>query len=301
MPIKVSAIICTHNRAGYLEKAVKSLVDQTLPENQREIIVVDNASSDETKNVTNKFSTVYIYEPLLGLSRARNIGWQKAQGDYIAYLDDDAVADPEWLQKILEAFDSSKPRPGVVGGKVEPVWEALRPSWLSESMLGQLALLDWGPEPVVLNDKQWFVGANMAFPREVLEEIGGFDASLGRKGCSLLSMEENLARKKIEKLGYHCVYYPKATVKHHVPASRLTQKWFLERAYWNGISSALIRRHDGELRQPQKIRIAVGTLTRIMVSPSDLSALLLPAHHPDRFARKCSVVARLGHIRGLWR
>ena len=133
MSIRISAIICTLNRAAYLEKAIQSLADQTLPEEQFEIIVVDNGSTDNTKTMVEGFKHLenlrYIYEPIMGLSQARNTGWQNAQGDYVAYLDDDAIACPEWLERIVQAFDTVEPRPGSVGGKVIPVWEAERPAW----------------------------------------------------------------------------------------------------------------------------------------------------------------------------
>src|SRR3989337_3554689 len=108
MSFVISAIICTHNRVEYLTKAIQSLVDQNIPKSKYEIIVVDNCSTDSTREVVEKFSSKsnirYIYEPTLGANKARNTGWRNARGKYIAYLDDDAIASPVWLCRILQGF-----------------------------------------------------------------------------------------------------------------------------------------------------------------------------------------------------
>ncbi|MBV8883192.1 MAG: glycosyltransferase family 2 protein, partial [Chroococcidiopsidaceae cyanobacterium CP_BM_RX_35] len=186
MNVLISAIICTHNRANYLAKAIQSLVEQSIPNEYYEIIIVDNCSMDITKDVVEKFSKYitirYVYESMLGLCYARNTGWHNAKGKYVAYLDDDAIACSHWLEKIIEVFGAVTPRPGCVGGMVKPIWEASRPSWLSDELAPSLTVIDWSDTPhVILNlSKQWLVGANIAFPREVLEQTGGFVSGLGR-------------------------------------------------------------------------------------------------------------------------
>ena len=147
MNIDISAIICTHNRASYLIKAIQSLVNQTLDKSLYEIIIVDNGSTDDTKRiVSEEFASVrnlkYVYEPILGLSQARNTGWKNAKGKYVAYLDDDAIADSQWIEKILLTFNSVKPTHGALGGKVEPIWESPRPRWVSDSMLVAVTIVD---------------------------------------------------------------------------------------------------------------------------------------------------------------
>ncbi|MBV5279757.1 MAG: glycosyltransferase family 2 protein, partial [Actinobacteria bacterium] len=116
MGIDISAIICTHNGARHLAKAIESLIKQSMLEERYEIIIVDNCSSDSTKEVIDNFTTVknirYVLESTLGLSFARNAGWHTARGKYVAYLDDDAVASSVWLENILGAFENTKPRPG---------------------------------------------------------------------------------------------------------------------------------------------------------------------------------------------
>src|SRR4051812_37764690 len=132
MTIRISAIIPTYNRDAYLGKAIQSLVDQTLATEQYEILVIDNCSTDHTREIVcNEFGHVpnlrYIYEPVQGLNQARNTGWRQARGELVAFLDDDAIANSEWLEKILMVFETVKPIPGCVGGQVEGIWETERP------------------------------------------------------------------------------------------------------------------------------------------------------------------------------
>ena len=194
MSVQISALVCTRNRSAYLRKAIQSLVHQTLPFEQYEIVVVDNASDDNTPAVIAEFADVpnlvYIYEPVLGLSRARNAALKHARGEYVAFLDDDAVACSNWLEKYLEVFATFKPTPGSVGGKCDPIWEAPQPDWLGDKMLSSLSVYDWSNEPIVLNKSQWVAGCNVAYPARVLREIGGFREDLGRVGKRLLAGEE---------------------------------------------------------------------------------------------------------------
>ena len=119
MPIKISVVIATRNRADYLRKALESLAHQTLDPIDYEIIVVDNGSQDETRRVVEKYDTSatlrYIFEPIIGLSRARNAGWKNAQGEIIALIDDDAIANAEWLERYVLAFEEFGENVGLMG------------------------------------------------------------------------------------------------------------------------------------------------------------------------------------------
>ena len=244
--VRISAVVCTLNRAAYLAKAVESLVNQTCPKEYYEIIVVDNRSTDNTKEVVEQLSQCarikYIYEPIKGLCQARNTGWRAAGGKYVAYLDDDAIACPHWLEKMLEAFETVKPAPASVGGRVIPIWESERPAWLKEQMLKAYAIVDWG------NDARFFkpsspehhVGCNVAYSREMLQECGGFNVNLGRKGKNLLSNDENLIRKHIDSHGLGIYYDPEILVEHLVPKERLTRRFMLRRHFWQGVSDVVL-------------------------------------------------------------
>lgn len=213
MNIRISAVICTLNRMEYLRKAIKSLTEQTLPKERYEILIVDNRSTDGTRGVVlDEFSSVqnlrYLHEPILGLSQARNTGWQNADGKYMAYLDDDAVASSNWLEKILSVFDAAGSDIGCVGGRIVPIWKTPRTPWLPAELLSYLSVMNPSNNPMILDNNKQIAGANIAFPKDVLEEIGGFRTDLGRKGDKLLSNEEILLRRQLEAKGYSCFYHP---------------------------------------------------------------------------------------------
>lgn len=301
---KITAIVTTHNRVDYLRKALQGLVQQTLPRDSFEILVVDNASTDATrKAVQEEFSELtnlrYVFEPTLGLSHARNTGWRSAKGEYIAFLDDDAIPSPQWLEKIVEAFETVEPKPGCIGGKIEPIWEAERPNWLADDIALSLTILDWSAVPLFLNEDQWLAGANIVFPKFLLERFGGFNTSLGRKGTNLISNEEVLLVRKIKKEGYRVYYHPEIAVRHHILAARLNKQWFFSRYYWQGVSDAMVYSHL-ELPTPaSRWRTAVRQLTKLLLSPKTLFTLVSSTDSPECFAAKCHTLSALGYIRGL--
>lgn len=305
MSIRISAVICTHNRVGYLSRAIASLVDQTLPREYYEILIVDNRSTDDTKRVVlDEFAHVsnlrYLYEPVLGLNPARNAGWTYATGQYVTYLDDDATAYPYWLENILDVFEIVKPRPGCVGGKIEPIWEAPRPPWLSDRMTYCLGALDWSNTPVVLKGNQWLGGGNLAFPRCLLEDAGGFEPGFGRVGNRLLSNEDLLIQHRLERKGYCRFYHPQISIRHYIPASRLTKRWFIRRAYWQGVSDAKLYIRLTSCSTSGRFRLGMRKTLDVLASEWLLTALLLPTgDSTDRFERKYLTFAEIGYIRGL--
>jgi glycosyltransferase involved in cell wall biosynthesis len=303
MSVVISVAVCTHNRARHLRLALESLAKQTLSRDCWEVLVIDNASTDQTRRVVEEFRGTlprvrYHFEPTVGVSSARNAGWRGARGEFVAYLDDDAIAEASWLERILGFLTSVEPTPGAVGGRVDPIWEGPRPVWLSDTTAAALSLVHWSNSPIALRPDQWIVAANVAFPRRVVEEAGGFRLDLGRRGRILLSNEENLLRLQIERLGYTCYYHPEIRVRHHVHASRLTRAWFLRRSRWQGISDARLEAHAQPRRPRERFRIGCRTLAGVLFSPRTIGALLIPTRHPERFRRQSDAWYRLGYGTG---
>lgn len=300
----VSVVICTHNRSGYVGRAIESVTTQDVPDDDYELLVVDNASTDETPAVCAAHAARrnfrYVREPRLGLCNARNTGWQAAAGRFVAYLDDDAVARAGWLRAVVDGFSRS-PEPGVVGGPVEPIWEAPRPAWLADEIAVSLTIIDWSSVPKLIPDVrvEWLAGANMAVPSKVLRELGGFNPSLDRVGNQMLSSGDVFLQQQILERGLTCLYHPGMAVGHVVPPSRLTPQWFVNRYYWQGVSDAVMQLIAERPTRTRRAALAGRRALRILRSPRTLRALSYSGSEPSRFTEKCFAMIELGHIAGL--
>ena len=146
---EISVIIATHNRADFLEPCLLSLCEQTLDSSRYEICVINNACTDATDAVVASVAARYpthrlfrVYEPVAGLSRARNCGILATRAPLIANIDDDATAEPNWLEIFLTRFASLEPEVAAIGGEVDPVWQS--PPLLSGEGAINLILLQKG-------------------------------------------------------------------------------------------------------------------------------------------------------------
>ncbi len=240
----VSVVICTYNRAERLLLALEALEKQTLSSQTFEILVIDNCSTDNTAKICESFRPKlenfhYLYEPIQGLSKARNSGWKAARGQYIAFLDDDAIPCPEWVESILTVFETVQPQPIGVGGPICPLWEIPRPDWLASNMEMLFTILDGGNLPRWFGEHEYPLGANVVYRRDALESVGGFCEQLGRKGQNLLSGEEMLLNETLTVQGERFYYSPQASVLHWIPKERINPEWLIQRSYWQGCSVAV--------------------------------------------------------------
>ncbi|WP_094676486.1 glycosyltransferase [Hydrocoleum sp. CS-953] len=240
----ISVAICTHNRADRLILALDGLIKQSLASQNFEVLIIDNASQDNTQEIGDRYQEKYsnfryIYEPVLGLSKARNSALNQAKAKYIAYLDDDAIPSEEWLESILDSFTTVEPSPVCVGGPIYGLWEIPKPDWIDRSMEDFFTVLDYGSKPKWFKTNKFPYGANMTYRKESLKSVGGFNEKLGRKGKKLLSQEELLLNIILEQQGGKFYYNPKAFVQHWVPKERINAEWLLSRSYWQGRSDAI--------------------------------------------------------------
>jgi glycosyltransferase involved in cell wall biosynthesis len=225
--ILISAIVCTYNRAKWLAGALDSLVQQSLDVRDYEILVVDNASTDETPAVVRALqekhpghAIISIYEPRQGLGYARNTGLEHARGKYVAYLDDDALANPDWLKHAVELFETVEPAPICVGGPILPFYAAPKPAWFKD----EYKTRSYGSEPLFLRRGQTFTGTNMVWSKEVARNLGGFEVKLGVKGSYLWLGEETALFDKVwRSCAQPSLYYsPKLSVRHLVTPYQMT-------------------------------------------------------------------------------
>jgi len=261
-----------------------------------EIIIVDNASTDDTRQVIETFGPdppiTYVYEGTLGLSRARNRGAQVARGQILAYLDDDAEAATGWLAALAIAFD----RPSsvaIAGGRVSLAWPPGYdpPLWLSPGMLETLGVYDLGPAIRPITDpRQTPRGLNYAIQKPVWQAMGGFNAHLGRVGHCLLSNEELYMTQRVLAAGLGVLYMPQAEVTHQVAPTRLRRRWFLRRSWWQGISEC----HRDRLEQTLTLRSIGGRSLNLV---RGLGKGLSPGGDPSqRFEHLTYSYGQLGYV-----
>jgi glycosyltransferase involved in cell wall biosynthesis len=231
--IRISAVVCTYNRASLLAGALDSLVQQSLDSHNYEIMVVDNACTDETPAVVRalqeehpEHNIVSIYESKQGLGHARNAALEHARSKYVAYLDDDALANPDWLKHAVELFETIKPTPICVGGPILPFYTTPKPTWFKD----KYETRSYGSEPRFLREGEPFTGANMVWSKEVAQSLGGFSTSLGPKGTYLwLGDETALFDRVWRSYAQPSLYYsPELSVRHLVTPYQMTVAYRLK-------------------------------------------------------------------------
>ncbi|HQF20600.1 MAG TPA: glycosyltransferase [Kiritimatiellia bacterium] len=246
--------ICTRNRVKYLGPTIESVLAQKVSSGAFDVLVVDNGSTDGTSEmIAARFGrgtcepVRCIREEVPGLSRARNRAIAETIGDFIVFLDDDAIPEPGWLQAIVAGFGAAEIQ--VVGGAVVPAYEQAPPPWWSARIELVFAPHVSTFERHRVSQGEYPHGANIAFRRAVFARVGLFREDLGYSGNKLIPAEESELLLRIEKSGGAILYEPAAVVRHLIPASRMDRKYLRARFYGAGLASHELektRRHDVE-------------------------------------------------------
>ncbi len=193
-----------------------------------------------------EFSGMHILENQYerGLSGARNTAIEKASGEVLVFIDEDAVAAPDWLARLLPWFEQASIMG--VGGAINPVWDTGRPAWFPEEFDWVVGCTYRGL-PLKSAPIRNLIGCNMAFRKEVFQTVGEFQIGMGRVGTLPVGCEETelciRARQHWPEKIFQ--YEPQAAVLHRVPRERATLRYFLTRCYSEGISKAKVARLVG--------------------------------------------------------
>jgi glucosyl-dolichyl phosphate glucuronosyltransferase len=240
--MNITVIVCTYNRCNLLAKTLDSIAAQTIPEPLKwEILVVDNNSSDRTRELVESFCVQdparfrLVSEQEQGLSHARNTGIRNARGTILAFTDDDIYVEPGWLWNLTASLHSGEW--AGAGGQIMPVCSGTLPNWLPIDdfrTLGAFAGFDLGAAAGPLTRTPY--GGNMAYRRETFDKYGGFRVDLGRTGTNLQSREETEFANRLLAKGEKLRYEPTAVVRHSVPACRMSKSYVLRWYYCNGRS-----------------------------------------------------------------
>ena len=241
--LKVTVAIATYNRADYLRQTLAGLVVQQFPRDHFEVIVIDNDSSDHTCAVVAEFASAhpaprYVHEPRRGLSHARNRAIAEARGEIIVFGDDDILVAPDWLAQLtVPLLADAAERIGAVGGEVIPVFPEGAPAWIAEWHAPMAYRADAGP----LDPRHSPMGANLAFRRAVLVQLGAFVPALGRTGKNLFGGDETEMIRRIRAIGLEVWFTPAAAVQHQMPASRTTFRYAARHAFDSARSRVIDR------------------------------------------------------------
>lgn len=224
--IIISVVIPTYNRSECLKRALKSMCEQTVDPQTFEIIVVDNASTDHTASIVSSFieqgwtQLRYVYEHEQGLSVARNTGAKHAHGEYVAYMDDDAMADPQWVRNLRRCVQ--KLNPDAVGGPIFPYYLDEKPDWF----LDRYEVRQITTQSRYLVRGEFLSGSNMTYRRKVLETLNGFDPNFGMKGGRQGWGEEtDLIFRYFDRTNHPMLYYSKDVVVYHLVPSWKMNLW----------------------------------------------------------------------------
>lgn len=241
---KVTVAIPTYNRAAYLRQTLAGISNQQFPREHFEVLVIDNNSTDDTRGVVAEFEQSrpaprYIKETKQGLDYARNAAIAAARGDIIVFGDDDILVRPDWLAQMTAPLlaDAQSRQIGVVGGEVIPVFPDGLPDWVRE-WHGPLRFRE-GTGPIEARHSP--MGANMAFPSWVFQQLGGFHTALDRAAGNYFSGGDSEMVRRIRNAGLEVWFAPGAAVEHQMPASRTTFRYARRHAFDSARSRVIDR------------------------------------------------------------
>jgi len=301
----ISIIVCSYNRDRMFEETVNSFLDGRIDGIDYELLLVDNNSTDKTRQMGEGFSARfhrirYVNEPIQGLSRARNRGIRESVGDIVVFADDDVYFSPGWLEALVSTFER-RPDVACIGGKVSPHFESDRPYWLEDELLDVYSITQYGDQERVIHPPEYPIGCNMAFRRAVFEKVGGFPTSLGRKPGNLLSNDEIYFLLCVEKAGLKTLYLPDAQVSHRILPDRVTQQWLRRRWYWQGISDvAMWQIADNPLSKTTLAKKAIKAAFDLLRQWKDMADLLRMSGGCDgsvRIRKQIKVCYKFGMLR----
>jgi glycosyltransferase involved in cell wall biosynthesis len=292
--MKITVIVCTYNRCRSLAKALESVAASELPNSVAwEVLVVDNNSNDQTRDVVQDFCARYpgrfryLFEATQGLSHARNVGVQQAGGDIIAFTDDDLTVEPTWLCNLTGTLCNGEW--AGTGGRILPANTFSPPRWLAPDgpMAGPLyAHFDLGDKAHELDRPPY--GANMAFRKEMFEKYGDFRTDLGKAPGSEIRNEDTEFGRRLMAARERLRYEPSAVVYHEIPENRISKEFLLKWWFDHG---------RGRIREAGKRPSILGiprshiSIANLLVSHLPRKTLwwLVTLNPRERFYRKCMV------------
>ena len=230
--VSISVIISSYNRADYILHALDSLYNQSIPKERYEIIVVDNNSTDNTRELCEQYISThpdanveYVLEKQQGSSYARNAGAAKAKAPLITFIDDDAVAFPDFLERIL-AFFESHPEASGLGGRIIPKYIPEEPKWMSRFVSSLVANMDYSDHLTEFSPTRYPYEPNMTVRKDDFFLINGFDTTIpGVVGKLRICGEGKEFFFRLKNKKKRIFYDPSVKVYHIVEVKKLTPEY----------------------------------------------------------------------------
>jgi glycosyltransferase involved in cell wall biosynthesis len=239
--------MCTYNRGPLLADAIRSVLAQAGGGPTFELIVLDNNSTDRTREIAEDFAAHdarvrYAFEPRQGLSFARNTAVLHARAALIAFTDDDVRVEPDWVAAVVRSF-SEHPEADMVGGRVLPLWPTAPPAWLTRDHWAPLALADHGDRPIAITPDRpiCLIGANLALRRSAFDALGGFAGAFQRVKDGIGSLEDHEFLLRLLRSGRTGLYDPRIVVHAEIQPNRLERAYHRRWHQGHGRFHALLR------------------------------------------------------------
>ena len=228
----ISIVICTYNRADYIQEAMESLYNQTLSKTAFEVIIVNNNSSDNTEEVCTNFIAIhldaqfyFLNEQQQGASFARNTGAKFSKSPLLCFMDDDAVAEKKYLERINHFFESN-PNTSGLGGRIIPRYIPAEPKWMSYFVSSLVGNFDYAKTITEFSPNKYPLESNMIIRKEDFISVNGFNTALpGVMGDFRIGGEGKEFFLKLKALGKTIYYDPSIIVEHIVETKKLTNEY----------------------------------------------------------------------------
>ena len=228
----LSIVICSYNRASYISGALDSLYHQSAGLDNFEAIIVDNNSTDNTAEVFKQWrsshangSFTYLTESKQGASFARNTGAEGAKGQWLCFMDDDAIANSNYVENIIKHI-KTKPEAIGFGGRIIPKYIPSAPEWMSYYVSSLVGNFDYAPTACAFENGKYPLESNMIVKKDIYDSIGGFNTQLpGVVGTLRIGGEGKELFYKLLALGHTIYYDPAICVEHVVEVKKLTPEY----------------------------------------------------------------------------
>lgn len=301
----ISVVLSTYNRCDILSKALEALALQQAPGIEYEIIIVDNNSTDRTRQIAEKFTAgdrrfCYLFEARQGLSHARNAGIRAARADAIAFTDDDVEVSTDWIYHIYRAL-LRYPEAEYIGGRVLPCLHEPMPAW-AHCKMSPFALQDLGDRPVRIchRDRRCLIGACLAIRNRALAKAGLFSVETQRVGNGVGSTEDADWETQVWNYGGHGMYVPEIVVHSPLSKDRLLKAYHRRWHVGHGKFNARARRPELESSR-NWLDVPAFIYRQALQSGFEFALFSLKRKQIEAFERENSLLFSLGFIAERWK